>query len=165
MGSGPRAGLSELILPQNEPGSSIMPGKINPTQSEALIQVCLQVMGNDSVITSAETYGSILDLNVCKPLMIFNLLESIEILNGGINSFIEHCLDGLKVNTLQINSQLEHLLMLVTSLTPILGYDTCSIITKRAYEEGKSIKEIVNDMGIELENDIDEILDPKKMVR
>jgi len=164
MGSGPRAGLSELILPQNEPGSSIMPGKINPTQSEALIQVCLQVMGNDSVITSAETYGSILDLNVCKPLMIFNLLESIEILNGGINSFIEHCLDGLKVNTLQINSQLEHLLMLVTNLTPILGYDKCSIIAKRAYEEGKTIKEVLIDMGIQLENDIDEILDPKKMV-
>jgi len=164
MGSGPRAGLSELILPQNEPGSSIMPGKINPTQSEALIQVCLQVMGNDSVITSAEAYGSILDLNVCKPIMIFNILESIEILNGGINSFIDHCLDGLQVNASQIHSHLERLLMLVTNLTPIIGYDKCSIIAKRAYEEGKTIKEVIEDMGILIEGDIDEILDPKKMV-
>ncbi len=164
MGSGPRAGLSELILPQNEPGSSIMPGKINPTQSEALIQVCLQVMGNDSVITSAEAYGSILDLNVCKPIMIFNILESIEILNGGINSFIDHCLDDLQVNASQIHSHLERLLMLVTNLTPIIGYDKCSIIAKKAYEEGKTIKEVIKDMGIQLEGDIDEILDPKKMV-
>ncbi|MHA1193552.1 MAG: lyase family protein [Promethearchaeota archaeon] len=164
MGSGPRAGLSELKLPQNEPGSSIMPGKINPTQSEALIQVCLQVMGNDSVISFAEAYGSILDLNVCKPVMISNLLESIAILTGAIHSFIIHCLDGLQANKPQINYHLERLLMLVTNLTPIIGYDKCSIIAKRAHEEGKTIKEVIKDMGIQLDVDIDEILDPKKMV-
>ena len=164
MGSGPRAGLSELILPQNEPGSSIMPGKINPTQSEALIQVCLQVMGNDSVISFAEAYGSILDLNVCKPVMISNLLESIAILTGAINSFIIHCLDGLQANKHQINYHLERLLMLVTNLSPIIGYDKCSIIAKRAHEEGKTIKEVIKDMGIQLDVNIDEILDPKKMV-
>jgi fumarate hydratase class II len=110
MGSGPRAGLNELILPQNEPGSSIMPGKVNPTQSEALIQVCLQVLGNDSIITFSEAYGSILDLNVCKPLMIVNLLESIELLSNGINSFIDYCLLDIKVNNESIKSQLDNLL-------------------------------------------------------
>ena len=163
MGSGPRAGLSELILPQNEPGSSIMPGKINPTQSEALIQVCLQVIGNDSAISFGEAYGSILDLNVCKPLMIINLLESIKILVGGINSFNTHCLLNLKANTEQINKQLERMLMLVTNLTPILGYDKCSEIAQRAYKEGKSCKVVIKEMGLTIDN-LDDLLDPKKMV-
>ncbi len=163
MGSGPRAGLSELILPPNEPGSSIMPGKINPTQSEALIQVCLQVIGNDLVISFGEAYGSILDLNVCKPVMIINLLESIEILIGGINSFIDHCLIDLKANTKQINEHLEQMLMLVTNLTPIIGYDKCSEIAQRAYKEGKSCKVIIKEMGLDIDN-LDELLDPKKMI-
>jgi fumarate hydratase class II len=164
MGSGPRAGLNELILPQNEPGSSIMPGKVNPTQAEALIQVCLKIMGNDTTISFAEAYGSILDLNVCKPIMIYCLLESIEIITNGITSFIDHCLLDLKVNVTQINSQLEKLLMLVTNLTPILGYDKCSQIAIKAYNENKSIKEVIKEMDIQLEKDIDELLDPKKMV-
>jgi fumarate hydratase class II len=164
MGSGPRTGLSELILPQNEPGSSIMPGKINPTQSEALIQVCLQVMGNNSVITSAEAYGSILDLNVCKPIMIINILDSIEILYGGITSFIDHCLEGLTVNQTQIQYQIERLLMLVTNLTSHIGYDKCSEIAIRAHKEGKTIKEVINELNIKIEGNIDDILDPKKMV-
>ena len=164
MGSGPRAGLMELILPKNEPGSSIMPGKVNPTQSEALIQVCLKVMGNDSTISFAEAYGSILDLNVCKPIMIFNLLESIEIISNSINSFIDHCLLDLKANKNQINSQLENLIMLVTNLTPIIGYDKCSAIAIKAYDENKTIKEVIEEMGIELDEDLDKILDPKKMV-
>ena len=163
MGSGPRAGLSELILPQNEPGSSIMPGKINPTQSEALIQVCLQVIGNDSIISFGEVYGSILDLNVCKPLMIINLLESIEILIGGINSFIEHCLKSLKINKEQIKDQLERMLMIITRLTPILGYDKCSEIAQKAFKEGKTIREVIKETGLQIEN-LDELLDPKKMV-
>ncbi|MFX1501001.1 MAG: class II fumarate hydratase, partial [Promethearchaeota archaeon] len=163
MGSGPRAGLSELKLPQNEPGSSIMPGKINPTQSEALIQVCLQVIGNDSVISYGEAYGSILDLNVCKPVMIINLLESIEILIGGINSFIEHCLTGLQVNVLQINENLEQMLMIITNLTPILGYDKCSEIAQRAYKERKTIKTVIKEMGLKIDK-LDELLNPKKMV-
>jgi fumarate hydratase class II len=163
MGSGPRAGLSELILPQNEPGSSIMPGKINPTQSEALIQVCLQVIGNDSVVSSGEAYGSLLDLNVCKPIIIINILESIEILIGGINSFIDHCLIGLEANIPQIDNNLEHMLMIVTNLTPIIGYDKCSEIAQRAYREGKTLKTVIKEMGLKIEN-LDDLLDPKKMV-
>ena len=163
MGSGPRAGLSELKLPQNEPGSSIMPGKINPTQSEALIQVCLQVIGNHATITAGEFYGSILDLNVCKPLIITNLLESIEILNNSINSFRENCLKGIQVNKDQINKQLERLLMLVTNLTPIIGYDKCSEIAINAYKSGKSIKEVVKEMGLEFEQDLDELLDARSI--
>ena len=130
MGSGPRAGLAELILPANEPGSSIMPGKINPTQLEALIQVCLQVIGNDSTISTSEAFGSILDLNVCKPVMIYNLLESINILSGGINSFIDKCLIGLKPNLEQINAHLERMLMIVTNLNQYIGYDKCSEIAQ-----------------------------------
>ena len=163
MGSGPRAGLSELILPQNEPGSSIMPGKVNPTQSEALIQVCLQVIGNDSVISFGEAYGSILDLNVCKPVMISNLLESIEILIGGINSFINHCLKDLKVDKERIEYQLERILMVVTRLTPILGYDKSSDIAQKAFKEGKTIREVIKEIGLKIDN-LDELLDPKKMV-
>ena len=141
-----------------------MPGKVNPTQSEALIQVCLKVMGNDSTISFAEAYGSILDLNVCKPIMIFNLLESIEIISNSINSFIDHCLLDLKANKNQINSQLENLIMLVTNLTPIIGYDKCSAIAIKAYDENKTIKEVIEEMGIELDEDLYKILDPKKMV-
>jgi fumarate hydratase class II len=163
MGSGPRAGLSELRLPQNEPGSSIMPGKINPTQSEALIQVCLQVFGNDSIISFGEAYGSILDLNVCKPVMIVNLIKSIKILTGGINSFIDHCLINLEANEKQINKQLEEMLMIVTNLTPIIGYDKASEIAQRAYKEGKTCKNVIKEMELKIDN-LDELLDPKKMV-
>jgi len=164
MGSGPRAGLAELILPANEPGSSIMPGKINPTQSEALIQVCLQVMGNDSIISTSEAFGSILDLNVCKPVMIYNLLESINILSGGINSFIDKCLIGLKPNLEQINAHLERMLMIVTNLNQYIGYDKCSEIAQKAYKEGKTIKEVITELGLEFEEDLDKLLDPKKMM-
>ena len=164
MGSGPRAGLAELILPANEPGSSIMPGKINPTQSEALIQVCLQVIGNDSTISNSEAFGSILDLNVCKPVMIYNLLESINILTGGINSFIDKCLIGLKPNLEQINAHLERMLMIVTNLNQYIGYDKCSEIAQKAYKEGKTIKEVITELGLEFEEDLDKLLDPKKMM-
>jgi len=163
MGSGPRAGLSELELPKNEPGSSIMPGKVNPTQSEALIQVCLQVLGNDSVISFGEAYGSILDLNVCKPVMIVNLLESIDILIGGINSFIDHCLIDLRANEEQINNQLEEMLMTITNLAPIIGYDKCSEIAQKAYKEGKTCKKVIKEMGLNIDN-LDELLDPKNIV-
>ena len=164
MGSGPRTGLSELILPQNEPGSSIMPGKVNPTQSEALIQVCLQVFGNDSIVSFAEAYGSILDLNVCKPLMIANLLDSIEIISNAINSFVENCLLDIQVNKIHIKNQLDRLLMIVTNLTPLIGYDKCSAIAMKAYDENKSIKEVIKEMGLKFEEDLDKLLDPTKMV-
>jgi fumarate hydratase class II len=164
MGSGPRAGLSELLLPANEPGSSIMPGKINPTQSEALIQVCLQVIGNDTAISYAEGYGSILDLNVTKPLMIVNLLESIQFLAGAINSFVKNCLEGLQVNIAQIKTHLERILMIVTNLIPQIGYDKASEIAQIAYKTNKTIKEVVIEMGLEIKGDLDELLDPRKMV-
>ncbi len=164
MGSGPRAGLGELLLPQNEPGSSIMPGKINPTQAEALIQVSLQVMGNDSTIALAEGFGSMLDLNVAKPVMIVNLLHSIRILSNGINSFVEHCLEGLKANTNHIELQLERTLMIVTRLTPIIGYDKASEVAKAAHSSGKTIRETLLDMKLEIDGNLDELLDPKRMV-
>jgi fumarate hydratase class II len=164
MGSGPRAGLGELILPSNEPGSSIMPGKVNPTQSEALIQVCLQVIGNDATIAAAEGHGSILDLNVTKPVMIVNLLESIRLLSRGMDSFRTNCLEGLRVDEEQIRKQLERSLMIVTRLSPIIGYDKASDIAKKAHEKGKTIREIVVESGIEIEGDLDDILDPSKMV-
>ena len=164
MGSGPRAGLGELILPANEPGSSIMPGKVNPTQSEALIQVCVQVIGNDATIAAAEGFGSILDLNVTKPVMIVNLLDSIRLLSRGIDSFTENCLKGIKVNEEQIQKQLDRSLMIVTRLSPFIGYDKASEIAKKAYESGKTIREVVIESGIEIEGDLDDILDPSKMV-
>jgi len=164
MGSGPRAGLGELILPPNEPGSSIMPGKVNPTQSEMLIQVAIQVIGNDAAIAAAEGFGSILDLNVTKPIMIVNLLDSIYLLAGGIESFIENCLEGLEVNQTRIDQQLEHSLMIVTRLAPVIGYEKAAEIAKTAYSTGKTIREVVNESGIKIDGDLDEILDPKKMV-
>jgi fumarate hydratase class II len=164
MGSGPRAGLSELKLPANEPGSSIMPGKINPTQSEALIQVCLHVIGNESSISIAEGMGSILDLNVCKPIMIHDLLESIDLVSNGIHSFINNCLNGIEVNEDKIKNDLNRLLMIVTNLSPYLGYDKASEIAQKAYKEDKNIKEVILEMGLEFEEDLDKILDPKKMV-
>ena len=164
MGSGPRAGLAELKLPENEPGSSIMPGKINPTQCEMLIQVSLQVLGNDSVVSLAESHGSILDLNVCKPIMIYTILDSINILSNGIKSFTENCLKGLKANIDNIKSQLDRMLMIVTNLNPIIGYDKAAEIAQKAYKENKTIKEVIFEMGIEIKGDLDDLLDPKKMV-
>ncbi len=163
MGSGPRAGLGELILPPNEPGSSIMPGKVNPTQAEALIQVCMQVMGNDTTISLAEGFGSTLDLNVAKPLMIVNLLDSIDILANGINSFVDKCLKNLRANIEQINAQLERNLMVATKLVPILGYDKASEIAEKASSSDKTIKEVVLEMGLKIKGNLDELLDPKKM--
>jgi fumarate hydratase class II len=164
MGSGPNAGLKELVLPVNEPGSSIMPGKVNPTQAEALIQVCLQVIGNDVTVSLGEGFGSVLDLNVAKPLMIFNLLDSIELLANGINCFVKNCLTGLKANVAGINSQLEKNLMVVTNLVPLIGYDKASEVAKRAGNTGKTIKQTVLEMGLEIHGNLDELLDPKKMI-
>ncbi|TXT55912.1 MAG: Fumarate hydratase class II [Candidatus Thorarchaeota archaeon] len=163
MGSGPRAGLGELDLPANEPGSSIMPGKINPTQSEALIQVGIQVLGYDHAISMAESLGSILDLCVTKPLIISNILDSIHILTNGIKSFSDNCLEGLEANEDNIQSQLDRSLMIATRLTPYIGYDKASEVARKALESGKTIRETLQDMNISIEN-LDEILDPHKMV-
>jgi len=165
MGSGPRAGLCELIIPPNEPGSSIMPGKVNPTQCEMLIQVSLQVMGNDAIISLAESHGSILDLNVCKPIMIYNILESIKILSNGISSFIEKCLKELKANIGNIQAQLGRMLMIVTNLNPIIGYDKASEVARKAFKENITIKEAIIALNIDIPfEELDNLLDPKKMV-
>jgi fumarate hydratase class II len=164
MGSGPDAGLGELSLPSNEPGSSMMPGKVNPTQAEALIQVCLQVIGNDVTVSLAEGFGSVLDLNVTKPLMIVNLLDSIELLANGINSFVKNCLNGLKANADRIDCQLEKNLMVVTNLVPIIGYDKASEVARRASRTGKTIKQTVLEMGLKIGGNLDELLDPRKML-
>lgn len=163
MGSGPRAGFFELTLPANEPGSSIMPGKINPTQSEALIQVCIQAIGNDMAVAMGEGYGSVLDLNVCKPLIIYNLLDSITIVSGGIESFVVHCLRDIKANQEQIAHHLERMLMTVTNLSPYIGYDRCAEIAQKAFRENKTIRDVVRELGISIDGDIDAVLDPRKM--
>ena len=160
MSSGPRAGLGELLIPQKEPGSSIMPGKINPTQSEMLIQVCLKVIGNDTTVTFAEGFGSTLDLNVTKPLIISTILESILLLSNGIKSFTENCLKELRADQKQIKKHLEENLMIVTNLVSIIGYDKAAEIAKKAYETGKTIKEVIEEMGLEIK-DLEKVLDPK----
>ncbi|MFW9944104.1 MAG: class II fumarate hydratase [Candidatus Sifarchaeia archaeon] len=164
MGSGPRAGLGELLLPQNEPGSSIMPGKVNPTQCEALAQVCVQVIGHDTAVAFAESQGSLLDLNVTKPVMIVNILDAIHIMSNGIRSFVDNCLDGLQINEESIMRHLERSLMVVTRLTPLIGYDKAGEVATRAHATGKTVKETVIEMEIVIEGDLDEILDPRKMV-
>ena len=165
LASGPRCGLGELILPENEPGSSIMPGKINPTQNEMLIQVVAQVLGNDQAISLGAQWG-VLQLNLMKPMIISNLLESIEILSNGIISFKINALENLQVNHTRINQLVEQSLMLATALTPVkeIGYDKAAQIAKQAYKEGKTIKEVLLQENIMSEEKIDEILDLSKMV-
>ncbi len=157
MGSGPRAGLGELILPANEPGSSIMPGKINPTQAESMIQVCLRVIGNDTTISMAEGFGSVLDLNMSKPLIIYTMLESIRILSSSMHSFADRCLAGLQPNRERIAELLEKNLMLVTRLAPVIGYDRAAEIAKTALERGLTIRQVVQEMDLQIE-DLDDLL-------
>ncbi len=159
MGSGPRAGLGELILPQNEPGSSIMPGKINPTQSEMLMQVCLQVLGNDTIITLAESHGSVLDLNTMKPLIIVSILDSINLMSKGIISFTENLLKDMKPNIENIKKQMERNLMSVTKLAPILGYDKAAELAMKAHETNKTIKEIVSESDLKNKEELQKLLE------
>jgi fumarate hydratase class II len=140
LGSGPRCGLNELILPENEPGSSIMPGKVNPTQCEALTMVAAQVMGNDAAIGFAGSQGNF-ELNVFKPMMIFNLLHSIRIMKDSVVMFEKYCIEGLKANEKRIRAYVDHSLMLVTALSPVLGYDKCAQIAHLAFKEEISLKE------------------------
>lgn len=140
LGSGPRSGLGELILPANEPGSSIMPGKVNPTQCEALTMVCAQVMGNDAGIGFAGSQGNF-ELNVYKPMMIYNLIQSIYLLSDSCESFTKHCVVGIEANTVRIEEHLNNSLMLVTALNPVIGYDKASEIAKKAYKESLTLRE------------------------
>lgn len=160
---GPRCGLGELIIPENEPGSSIMPGKVNPTQSEAMTMVCVQVLGNDAAIGFAGTQGNF-ELNVFKPVMIYNLIQSIYLLADACHSFNDHCAIGITPNEEKINYFLNHSLMLVTALNPVIGYDKAAQIAKKAHHEGSSLKEACVALGFLTEKEFDNAVDPKKMV-
>ena len=163
LASRPRSGLGELLLPENEPGSSIMPGKINPTQIEALTMVCIQVMGNHTAITISGSQGHF-ELNTYKPIIIYNNLQSINILSDSINSFTKYCLKGIKINKKRIDKNLNNSLMLVTSLNKYLGYDKSAKIAKKAFKENLSLKEAAKKLKLISEKDFDKIVDPKKMV-
>ncbi len=163
LGSGPRCGLGELILPANEPGSSIMPGKVNPTQSEAMTMVCVQVMGNDAAIAIAGSQGNF-ELNVFKPVMIYNLLHSIRLLADASDSFREHLVVGLAANRQQIEHYLRNSLMLVTALNPHIGYDAAAKVAKTAYLEGKTLKEVSVELGILTPEQFDAWVRPVEML-
>ena len=163
LGSGPRCGLGELILPENEPGSSIMPGKVNPTQSEAMTMVCLQVMGNDTTIGIAGSQGNF-ELNVFKPVIAYNLIQSIYLLSDASRSFTENCIAGLRVNRERIQYYLNHSLMLVTALNPVIGYDKAASIAKKAHAEGISLREAAIALGYLTGEQFDAAVKPEKMV-
>lgn len=163
MGSGPRCGIGELLLPENEPGSSIMPGKVNPTQCEALCMIAAQVMGNDFTISYSASQGQF-ELNVYKPAIIQNFLNSIYLLSDGMRSFTDHLLKDLKANEENIRAQLGRSLMLVTALSPVLGYDICAKIAHKAYVENKSLKEAAVEMGVITPEDFDKKVKPETML-
>jgi len=163
LGSGPRCGLGELALPENEPGSSIMPGKVNPTQCEALTMICAQVMGNNSAISIAGSNGHF-ELNVFKPVMIYNLLQSIRILADGVNSFNDKCLKGLKANRERIESLRDESLMLVTALNPHIGYDNAAKIAKNAHAKGLSLKQSALELELLSAEQFDEWVCPETMI-
>lgn len=163
MGSGPRCGLGELILPANEPGSSIMPGKVNPTQCEALTMVAAQVMGNDVAITIAGSQGNF-ELNVFKPLIIYNLLQSISLLSDACESFATHFIQGVKANERQIAKYVHNSLMLVTALTPRIGYDKAAQVAYKAYAEDCSLKDACLQLGFLSAKEFDEFIRPEKMI-
>jgi fumarate hydratase class II len=162
LGCGPRAGLGELRLPANEPGSSIMPGKINPTQCEAMAMVCTQVIGLDAAVAAAGAGGH-LQMNVFKPLIGFNLLQSIRLLSDAINSFRQNLVVGLEPNHQQIQAFVERSLMLVTALTPRIGYEKASAIAQHAHEQGLTLKDAALKLGHISASDFDQIVDPIKM--
>ena len=164
LGSGPRAGYGELILPENEPGSSIMPGKINPTQCEAVTMVCVKVIGNHNGITMAGSHGHF-ELNVFKPLIAHNILQSIDILGDSTKNFAKFCIAGLKADKKKINLLLNNSLMLVTALAPKIGYDNAAKIAKMALKNGTTLKEETLKTGLIKEKDYNRIVDPKKMIK
>ena len=164
LGSGPRAGYGELILPENEPGSSIMPGKINPTQCEAVTMVCVKVIGNHNGITMAGSHGHF-ELNVFKPLIIHNILQSINIMSDSANGFAKYCIKGLKADKKRIKFLLDNSLMLVTALSPKIGYDNAAKVAKKAHTNGTTLKEEALKTGLISEKEFIKIVDPKKMIK
>lgn len=162
LASGPRGGLGEITLPENEPGSSIMPGKVNPTQCEALTMICAQVMGNDVTINFGGASGNF-ELNVYKPLIIYNFLQSVRILTDGCVSFEKYCVRGIKPRTKEINDHLTQSLMLVTALNPHIGYDRAAEIAKKAHRENKTLKEAAVELGYVSAEDFDKWVKPENM--
>ena len=164
LGSGPRAGYGELILPENEPGSSIMPGKVNPTQCEAVTMVCVKVIGNHNGITMAGSHGHF-ELNVFKPLIIHNVLQSIQILSDSTKSFAKYCVSGLKADKNRIKHLVDNSLMLVTALSPKIGYDNAAKIAKNALKNKSTLKAEAMKSGLINERDYNKIVDPNKMIK
>ena len=162
LGSGPRAGLGELRLPENEPGSSIMPGKVNPTQSEAMIMVGIQVYGNDTAVSIAGARGN-LELNVCKPVIIHNVCHSIDLLSDACDRFREFCVEGLEPDYEQIENHLNNSLMLVTALNPLIGYDKAAQVAKRAHKERTTLREAVLALGYLSAEEFDRVIVPSEM--
>ncbi len=162
LASGPRSGLGEISLPENEPGSSIMPGKVNPTQCEAMTMLCVQVMGNDAAIGFAGASGNF-ELNVFKPLIIHNFLQSVRLLADGCVSFEEFCVRGIEAREKKIDEHLQHSLMLVTALNPHIGYDKAAQIAKKAHKEDKTLKEAALELGFLTREQFDEWVKPEKM--
>jgi fumarate hydratase class II len=163
LSSGPRSGIGEIQIPENEPGSSIMPGKVNPTQSEALTMICAQVIGNDVAVTIGGASGNF-ELNVFKPLIIFNVLNSIRLLSDGCRSFANHCVEGIKANESKIQSNLNQSLMLVTALNPHIGYDKAAKIAKLAFSENLTLKEAGIKLGFLTKEEFDKWVNPKDMI-
>jgi fumarate hydratase class II len=163
MGSGPRAGLAELVLPPNEPGSSIMPGKVNPTQCEALIMVCIQVMGNDAAVALAGSRGN-LELNVCKPVIVHNLLHSLRLLTDATGTFREFAVEGLEADVERIRQHVENSLMLVTALNPIIGYDKAAEVAKKAHHDGSTLRQACLALGYLSGEEFDRAVRPEEMI-
>ena len=163
LGSGPRSGLGELILPENEPGSSIMPGKVNPTQAEALTQVAIQVMGNDAALGFAGSQGHF-ELNVYNPMMAYNLLQSIQLLGDATASFTERMLKGIKANESRIEKLMRESLMLVTALAPVIGYDKATQVAKTAHKNGTTLREEAINLGFVDGETFDRVVRPEKMI-
>ena len=163
LASGPRCGLGELVIPENEPGSSIMPGKVNPTQAESLTMVAVQVMGNNTAVQLAASQGNF-ELNVFKPVIAHNVLESIELLAGGCTSFCRHCIEGLRANESRIETLLDQSLMLVTALTPAIGYDRACAIAKHAHNHQLSLREAALVLGEISAEEFDRWVQPEQMI-
>jgi fumarate hydratase class II len=164
LGSGPRSGIGEIILPANEPGSSIMPGKVNPTQCEALTMVCTQVMGNHTTVTIAGSQGHF-ELNVFKPVMIYNVIQSIRLLADSARSFTDRCVTGIEPNHGRIRQLMENSLMLVTALNPHIGYDNAAKIAKKAHAEDTTLKEAALALGLLTAEQFDEWVNPLDMIK
>ncbi len=163
LASGPRCGLGELYIPENEPGSSIMPGKVNPTQNEAMTMVVAQVLGNDTTINIAGASGNF-ELNVFMPVIAFNLLQSIQLLGDACNSFNDNCAVGIEPNREKIDYFLHNSLMLVTALNPVIGYENAAKVAKTAYKQGKTLKQVAVELNLVTEQQFDEVVRPEKMV-